>query len=459
VTSAFKRPGTPIRRRTKGLIGAVLFSIVPGFAQAIEVKTLPAPPGAEVWYVHDHALPMIAVSIALPAGSAYDPPDKPGLANFAAELLDEGAGNMNAMAFQTALSNRAIRLSVSTGQDYLIVSLVTLAGNAKDAFQLLGEALAHPRFDHDAVARVRAQVLADISEEDEDPEAVALSGFFRIFFHNTPYAHPVSGDQSSVAAISAQDLKRFVAAHWVSHGLKVSVAGDVDEATLTPLLATAFGGLSAAAPRAPSFVARQGPPGVSDIAMPVPQSTAVFGLPGLLRNSPDYLPAYVANYILGGGESASRLTDEIREKRGLTYDVSTSLESLRKSGFILGEAATQRGAMKATISTVRDTLRQFAQSGPTAPELADAKTYLIGSWPLSFSSDTGTADQLNTFERLGLSVDYVNNRNALINAVTLDQVKREAARLFNPAKLTVVVAGSIGESPAAGNAAATAELP
>jgi zinc protease len=454
-----KCPGTPIRRRIKGLIAAGLFSIVPGFAQAIEVKTLPAPQGAEVWYVYDHWLPMIAVSVALPAGSAYDPPDKPGLANFAAALLDEGAGTMSAAAFQTALSNRAIRLSVSTEHDYLIVSLVTLADNAKDAFQLLGEALAHPRFDRDAIARVRAQDLADIAEQDEDPEAVAKNGFFRIFFHDTPYAHPVSGDQSSVTAITAQDLKRFAATHWVSHGLKVSVAGDVDEAALAPLLATAFGGLSAAGPHAPSFVARQGPPGLSVIAMPVPQPTAVFGLPGLLRNSPDYLPAYVANYILGGGESASRLTDEIRETRGLSYDVSTSLGSLRKAGFVLGEVATRRGAMKATISTVRDTLRRFAQNGPTAAELEDAKTYLMGSWPLSFNSDTGTADQLNTFERLGLSVDYVNNRNALISAVTLDQVKREAGRLFNPAKLTVVVAGGLGESPAAGKAAAAAELP
>jgi zinc protease len=189
--------------------------------------------------------------------------------------------------------------------------------------------------------------------------------------------------------------------------------------------------------------------------MSVPQSTAVFGLPGLLRSSPDYLAAYIANYILGGGESASRLIEEIREKRGLTYDVSTSLETLRKCGFVLGEVATRRNAMKATISDVRDTLRQFAQSGPTAAELADAKTYLAGSWPLSLSSDTGIADQLNIFERLGLSVDYVNNRNALINAVTMDQVKHEAGRLFSPAKLTVVVAGGLSESTATGRAAAT----
>lgn len=438
---------------------ALLFMALPGAARALEVKAFPAPKGEEIWIVADHTLPMIAVSAALPAGSAYDPPGKEGLANFAAELLDEGAGTLKANAFQTALGNRAIRLSVTTDRDYLIVSLVTLSDNARDAFDLLGRALAHPRFDADAIGRVRAQILALVSAQAEDPEKVAQKALLRTVFRDSAYAHPIEGDAASLGAITAHDLRRFAATHWVARGLKIAVSGDVDEAALPALLKSAFGELAAAAPGQAEFAGGPGGAGQSVIEMPVPQSVAAFALPGLLRSNADYLPAFVANYILGGGGFASRLTGELREKRGLTYDVSTSLESWRKAGLVLGEVATKRSAMKRTLAAIRESLRQFSQNGPTDSELADAKTYLTGSWPLSFTSNVDIADQLNTFQRLGLPVDYVRNRNALINAVTLDQVKRAARRLFDPAKLSVVVAGGFGPAPAAAKTAADTVAP
>jgi len=416
-------------------------------AQAFEVKTLPAPKGGEIWYVSDHTLPMIALTAALPAGSAYDPPGKAGLANFAAELLDEGAGAMKAGAFQTALSNRAIRLSVTTDRDYLIVSLVTLADNAKDAFDLLGQALSHPRFDADAIARVRAQIVAGIADQDQDPDEVAQKAFYRAWFQDGPYGHAIEGDAQSLAAINVSDLKHFAATHWVSRGLKIAVAGDVKEEQLAALIRSAFGGLPSTAPRSPVLADHARGPRLAVTDMPVPQSNVVFGLPGILRSDPDYLPAYVANYILGGGGFAARLTTELRVKRGLTYDVSTSLESYRRAGLVLGDVATKRSSTKQTIAAMRDVLRDFAQNGPTEAELADAKTYLTGSWPLAFSSNVGIADQLGIFERLDLPVDYIRNRNALINAVTLDQVKQASHRLFNPARLSVVVAGGFGPDP------------
>lgn len=415
-------------------------------ALALDVKALPVLKSEEVWYVSDHALPIITMTLALPAGSAYDPPGKAGLANFAAQLMDEGAANLRAGAFQTALSNRAIRLTVTTERDYLIVTLVTLSGNAKDAFQLLGMALSHPRFDSDAIARVRAQILADLDQQDDDPEAVAEKGFYQAFFVDHPYAHPVAGTSGSVSAITAADLHRFVSSHWAAHGLMVAVSGDVDRTTLAALLKSAIGNLPTGGPRILPAVPRTGKPGVSVIPAAAPQPSAVFGLPGMLRNDPQYIAGFVANYILGGGGSSSRLTTEIRENRGLTYDVSTSLECFRKSGFVLGEVGTKRGSMKETVVVIRNALKEFAQNGPTDKELADAKTYLTGSFPLAFSSNLGTADQLSTFQRAGLTVDYVENRNALINAVTLEQVKQAAKRLFDPSRLTVVVAGSYGNS-------------
>lgn len=437
------------------LFGALFLLAVSSAANAIQIKTLPSPKGEEVWYVTDRTLPMIAVSAALPAGSAYDPAAKAGLANFAAELLDEGAGALKSDAFQTALSNRAIRLSVTPERDWLVISLVTLADNAKDAFQLLGLALAHPRFDADAIARVRAQILANLAEQDEDPAAVAEKSFYRVYFNDHSYAHAPAGDAASVASINAGDLRRFALGHWVSRGLRVAVSGDVDEVQLRALLHSAFGALPATSPAPPKTFGHPGKAAVSVVAMTVPQPAAVFGLPAMLRSDPDYLPAYVASTIVGGGGFSSRLTSEVREKRGLTYDVSTSLESLRKAGFVLGDVATRRGGMKETIAVLRDTLRDFALNGPTEKELDDAKTYLTGSFPLAFSSNEGTADQLGVFQRIGLPADYVQKRNALVNAVTLDQVKHAARRVFDPARLTVVVAGSLGEPPAGAHGGST----
>jgi zinc protease len=440
-----------LRRAAQTFAGlGVLLALATAPACALDVQTLAAPRGEQVWYVSDHTLPMIAMTVAIPAGSSYDPQGKDGLASFAANLLDEGAGRLDSDSFHTALAVRAIKLSISPDRDFLIVQLVTLTDNAKDAFRLLGMALAKPRFDADAIQRVRAQILSTLQQEDEDPSDVANKAFYRTYFHDHPYAHPVNGTPATIAAIGAGDLKAFAATHWVSAGLKVAVSGDVDPATLNQLLRSAFGGLPNKAPGPPPMAVHVGQPGVQVIAMDVPQPTVIFGMPGFLRTDRDFIPGYVANYIVGGGGFASRLTDQVREQRGLTYDISTSLDDYRRGGVLVGEVATKRGSVRQTIDVIRSTLRDFIANGPTDKELADAKTYLTGSFPLAFSSNVDIAAQLNTFQRSDLPVSYLKKRNDLMNAVTSDDVMRAARRLFNPDAMTVVVAGSLGESgPAA----------
>ncbi len=412
-------------------------------AHAVDVQSPPMPKGEQLWFVEDHTLPMIAMTVSLPAGSAYDPAGKPGLAAFAGNLLDEGAGKMNAQAFQTALSNRAIRLNVSADRDWLVISLVTLSDNARDAFQLLGTALAHPRFDAEAINRVRAQTLSALAQEQEDPASVAGKTFSAAFFHDHPYGHPLTGTAQGVAAIGAGDLKNFAATHWVRDNVRIAVSGDVDKKTLAGLLNLAFGALPQRAVPRVAPIGRVGTANVVFVPMAVPQPVALFGLPGLVRNDRDFLAAYVANHILGGGSFSSRLTNEVRVKRGLTYDVSTSLDAYDRAGVFAGEVATRADGMRETLDVVRHTMADFAANGPTDKELADAKTYLTGSFPLAFGSNVGITGQLNAFQRAGLPVNYVANRNALINAVTLDDVKRVSKRLFDPTHLTVVVAGTL----------------
>ncbi|MBI3677222.1 MAG: insulinase family protein [Proteobacteria bacterium] len=430
----------------RAVIGAVVVAacglFAPAAAFAADAKAIAFSKGTDVWFMEDHTVPMIAMVISLPAGSAYDPNGKDGLASYASSLMDEGAGNLDSNAYQSALNNRAIKLAASAERDYTVVSLITLTENAPEAFRLLGLALAHPRFDAGTVARVRSQIVASLQDDETEPETVAAKAFFGIYFNTHPYAHSVSGTIAGVSAINVQDLKIFARTHWVRGGMKVAVSGDLNEAKLRDYLKIAIGSLPAQAPPWIQPVGKVGAPGVHVIPMPVPQPNLVFGVPGVLRNDKDFIPAYVANYILGGGGFSSRLTSEVREKRGLTYGISTSVTPFRKTGIVLGEMATKRESVRQSIQVIRDTMKTFMDDGVTDKELADAKTYLTGSFPLAFTSNAGIVSQLSAFQRAGLGIDYLAKRNALINAVTLDDVQRVAKRLFNPARLTIVVAGT-----------------
>lgn len=435
--------------RARDLLAAAVFAvaaIAPQVASAVDVKVVPAAKGEEVWFVEDHTVPIIAMSASVPAGSAYDPAGKDGMAAMAAALLDEGAGKMNSQAFHAALDDKAIQLSVSPSRDFMVIRLVTLAENAKEAFQLLGLAMAHPRFDQDAIQRIRAQMIESIKQDEQEPPTVAGKEFTKLFFAGHPYGHPVNGALNTLPAITQNDLRQFAKAHWVRGGMKISVSGDVDEAELKSLIGAAFDAIPPTRPAPLPNVAHLGAPGVHVVPLPVPQPTIEFGLPGILRSDKDFIPAYVANYILGGGGFSSQLMKEVREKRGLTYGIDTDLNTYSKAGLFVGQVATKKESVKQTIDVVKQVMANFVDKGASASDLADAKTYLTGSFPLAFDSNTGIAAQLNAFQRVGLAPDYITKRNDLIDAVTLDDIKRVAKRLFNPAKMTIVVGGSFDNS-------------
>jgi zinc protease len=419
----------------------IVFWTAPALASA--PKALDIGAREQVWFEEDHTVPMVAVAIALPAGSVYDPANKAGLAAFAAYMFNEGAGDYGSVAYQAAIANLGIQLSMSPDRDSLVLSFTTLSSNAKDAFRLIALALQKSHFDADAVARVRAQMLQSLQQDAQDPATVALNRFYQAYFGKHPYAHPVNGDAAGLNAITASDLKAFAHTHWVKNGVKISVSGDIDAATLTALLKSTFDPLPAAAPPAPPPVTSSGAPGTTTVAMDVPQPTAVFGLPGMLRADKEYLAGYVANHIVGGGDFSSRLTREVREKRGLTYGISQTFGDFRMAGYVIGQVATRRDSMAESLAVIRSVLADYAAHGPTEAELKDAKTYLTGSYPLAFSSNAGIAAQLNAFQRAGLPLDYVTSRNSRINALTLNDVRRAAARLFDPRHLTIVVAGTI----------------
>lgn len=422
---------------------AILLAFVPASAKAVEIERVISDGGIEAWLVEDHSLPVISFQFLFPGGAATDSPERAGLANMVSGLLDEGAGALDSQSFQRRLSDESISLSFNASRDSFAGSLKTLTRNRDDAFDLLRIALTEPRFDADAVARIRAQILAGIASRANDPNRIAQQTFWEAVFPGHPYAQPVEGTAESVAAITEEDLRTFVARRLARNELIVGVVGDITADELKPLLDKTFGALPE---RSEAFTIPRAEPAAAGEVIVVqaenPQSRILFGQKGLYRDDPDYYAALVLNHVLGGGSFTSRLYDEIREKRGLAYSVYSYLLPLDSAALWLGGAGTENAAVSVSLELVKNQWANLRAFGVSQDELDKAKANLIGSFGLRFDSSSAIAGMLVAVQRRDLGIEYINERNNLIAQVTLDDVNRVAARVLDPDALTVVVVGN-----------------
>lgn len=409
-------------------------------ARAVTIERVVSPGGVEAWLVQDHSNPIISLSLAMAGGAAVE--TKSGLANMVSGLLDEGAGPYDSQTFQGKLEDLAVEMSFSAGKDNFQAGLKTLTERRDVAFDLFRLALTQPRFDKEPVERVRNQILTLLAREAQSPEAVAARAWYRLVFAGHPYGQPPRGEPASIKAVSVADLKAY-AKNWLSRdGMVVSVVGDITSEQLAPLLDKTFGGLAAHHPTvAVPEATLQAAGRIQVIERDNPQSVAMFGTAGLKRDDPEWYAAYVMNYILGGGGFSSWLTEEVREKRGLAYSVYSYLAPYDHAGLISGGVATQNARTKESVALIKEQFGRMATHGPSDQELADAKTYLTGSFALQMDSTSSVAALLTAVQVDKLGIDYLERRNALIEAVTKDQVKAVAARLLDPARLTFVVVG------------------
>ncbi len=411
-------------------------------ARALDIKEVTSSKGVKAWLVEDHTIPLIAMTFSFKGGAAADPEGKDGVAHFLSSMLDEGAGDLDSATFQSLIQSKSIKLSFETERDEFEGSLQTLAENRDEAFRLLKLALTAPRFDQEPLERMRNQILLGIQQDAEDPEDIASDAWMKTVFGAHPYGRNTKGSLAGVKAVSSADLKALTERLFARNGLLISVVGDIDEATLKRLLDDTFGSLpeKSGMPATPEAEALRGPR-IEVISRDIPQSVIQFGLRGIKRDDPDFIPAYVMNFVLGDGGFGSRLTEEVREKRGLSYSVYTGLYPLERSGIIIGGAATVNDRAAETIDILRREIARMAEEGPTAKELNEAKTYITGSYALRFDSNRKISRQLLAIQRDKLGIDYVNRRNALIEAVTLDDVKRVARRLLDADGLVFTVVG------------------
>lgn len=413
-----------------------------GTAQAVEVQKVVSAQGIEAWLVEEDTVPLIALSFAFVGGAAQDPAHLPGVANMLSGLLDEGAGDLDSAAFQNALDEFSIELSFDADRDTFGGSLRTLAENRDEAARLLRLALTEPRFDSEPVERIRAQVVAGIQSDERDPDNVAADALTAAAFPNHPYGRPVEGTLKSVAAITIDDLRTFHGKNIARDNLKVAVVGAIDAADLADLLDEVFGSLPV---KANLDLVRNVEPVIGeriDIAMNIPQSVLLFAGTGMVRSDPDFVPAAIALHILGGGSFSSRLYEEVREKRGLAYSIGLGLRAYDHAGLVLGSTRTRSDHADQVVALVESEISRFAAEGVDEDELAEAKSYLIGSYALRFTTSTRIARQLLAIQLDDLGIDYLNRRNELIDSVTGDDIKRVARRLFGDGEdLTVVRVG------------------
>src|SRR5215469_11648463 len=446
------------------LAGAIAISLAFAFMSsapclaATKIQHLISPGGIEAWFVQDATVPLIAMEYAFGGGAAQDPPEKPGVANMVASLIDEGSGDLDSRSFHEHLDRRAIELSFSATRDYFRGSLRMLRDNRDEAFDLLHLALTSPHFDKSDVERIRSQIISGLHRDTSSPNALASRKLLQIAFDDHPYSRQASGTLESVPGITVDDMKDYARRVIAKDTLKIAVVGDIDPATLGKLLDQTFGGLPAKADLkpVPDVVAAK-PPQRAFIPLDVPQTVITFGGPGFLRHDPNFMAAYIVNHIMGGGGLSSRLYQEVREKRGLAYSIYEALLWLDHSALFIGNTGTRADRAGDTVDDVEKEVRRIAEDGPTQQELDEAKSYLKGSQMLQLDTSSKLASALLQYQLDKLPIDYLDKRAAIIDAVTLDDAKQAAKRLWGQGLITVVVgrepqaaaqsAGAPGGSP------------
>ena len=432
-----------------------LAAMTPASAAA-KVQRVISPGGIEAWFVQDATVPLVAMEYAFAGGSSQDPADKPGTGSLTANMLDEGAADLDSKTFHERLERRAIEMNFSVTRDHLRGSMRMLKEHSDEAFGLLKLALTSARFDSEPLERVRAQMLSSARRESTNPVSIAGRKFWEQAYGTHPYARAPNGTLESLPMIQATDLKDYAKRVIAKDTLKIAVVGDITPEALGRLLDSTFGALPAKADLVPvPMVEAAKPPKHTSAIVDVPQTSVNFGGPGVARNDPDFMAAYIVNHILGGGTLSTRLYKEVREKRGLVYSVSESLLWMKKSSLFAGSTATRADKAKETLDTITSEIARMGSEGPTQQELDEAKSYLKGSQMLALDTSSKFATALLQYQTDELGIDYIEKRNAIVDAVTLEDTKRVAKRIWGQGLLSV----SVGRAAQAATEPATSTAP
>lgn len=424
-------------------------SIVAGTAQAVPMaESFTTPLGLQGMVMTDRSLPMVTIQLTFPrAGSVSDPKDKQGLAHFVATMLKEGAGPYSGQAFRTALEDRAIQLSASAGADQFTVRIKTLSEHLSEAIRLTGIMLDEPTFDLKAIERIRQKLLTNLKQYQEDPGWHAAWKWDQIAYGDHPYSYSSVGTQKTLKDIQQADMIRWMKQALSRENVIISAVGDVDSTKLSLLIDAALKPLPANQALPELAMAPTLPEGAEQaviVERDIPQTIALFGTPAPMRKDPDFYAAYVMNYILGGGGLTGRLSEAIRQDRGLAYYASSSLSPMMLGSSLIGSFATRNEQAMEAKQVMEEVLKRAADKGFDEKEVVNARDYITGSFPLELDTQSDRVGYLTSMQLYGLGEDYLIKRNSYFDAVTLQDVNRVASKMLTKRPLTVMV-GQPGE--------------
>lgn len=405
------------------------------------VTEVMSPGGIAAWLVEAPEIPFIALEIRFRGGGSLDPEALRGVTYMMAGLLEEGAGDLDAVAFRQAQDDIAAQFSFDASRDTVSISARFLTETTAEAVALLRTAIHAPRFDDDAVERVRDQLASVLASRSRSPGHIAGRAFDRTAFGDHPYGASHEGSPESIRAIGRDDLLAAHRAALARDRMVVSVVGDIDAERLAPLLDDLLGELPRTGAPLPPRAGIRLSGELEVIDHPGPQSLVRFGQAGLSIDHPDFFAALVLNHILGGGGFGSRLTEELRERRGLTYGIGTGLVSYEFADLLAGQFSTSNERLAEAKALVVAEWRRMRDDGVTEAEVEAARTYLTGAYPLRFSSNAAIARILAGMQLSALPSDYMSFRNELVEAVTVEDVNRVARDLLDPETLSFVIVG------------------
>jgi zinc protease len=407
----------------------------------VHIQEVETPGGLTAWLVEEPSIPFTALEIWFRGGTSLDRPGKRGAINLMTATLEEGAGDMDALAFTRAKESLATEFKYDVSDDTLSVSARFLTENRDQAVTLLRESLINPRFDQDAIDRVRGQVISIIRSDEKDPNDMASRAFETQAFGDHPYGTDSNGTVESVTGLTRDDILTAHADTMTRDRIYIGAVGDITAQELATLLDDLLGDLPESGAPMPQDIEPMLTGGVTVVPYDTPQSVALFGHSGVERTSEDFFPAYLLNTILGGGGFESRLMTEVREKRGLTYGVYSFIVDKDHSDLWMGQVQSANDRIAEAIEVIRAQWADIAENGVTEEELDAAKKYLTGAYPLRFDGNAPIANIITGMQIQGMPIDYSATRNERVNAVTLEQVRDVAKRYLRPDALRFVVVG------------------
>lgn len=437
-------------RRGAGLraVLILLFVLVVGPPQVLAAalgQREVLPNGMVLLFSEQRAVPILTATLVIQAGAIQDPPDKPGVANLTAELITQGTSARSATHISEAIEFVGGSLSAGAGQDVATVSLSVLSRDLDLGLDLLADILLNPTFAADEVKRKSQEVLAGIKRKQEDPGEIAAEAFAALVFGPHRYGRPVEGTETSIPTITREDLVRFHQANYRPNRTILAVVGDVSLSDLKRRLETRLGGWH---PGGPAFAPPPDPtpltrPVVRTIQQDVTQANILLGHLGVTRDNPDYYAIQVMNYILGGGGITSRLTSKIREEQGWAYDVGSVFMPDKFAGTFSVSVQTKNQTAQDAIDAILAEIRRIREQPVTETELADAKAYLTGSFPLRLDTTSKIVRLLANIEHFGLGLDYVDRYAGFINSVTVADIQRVAQKYLHPDRYALAVVADL----------------